>query len=119
MVSTPGCPFCQIVREQQLQALLHDPQFSQVGVFEIMMRDTREFRPTLDSLERHDGTHLSGLDSPDQLSSAMKIHLAPTLLFLAGHRELAEPLVGYAGGDFYGVYLEERIHQVRAQIQSD
>ena len=109
MVSTPGCPFCELVRTRELASLLRDAQFLDIGFFEVLMRDDGRFDPAIPLDNKR-------VDSPAQLSELLSIRMAPTLLFLGGGTELAERLVGYGVPDYYGAYLEERIHLARLKL---
>ncbi len=116
LVSTPGCGFCELVRERQLKPLLRDPDFKDVAVFEVMMRDDASFPKPIGNFIDHTGTNLGQIQSAATLSEKLDINVAPTLLFLGNSRELAERLVGYGVPDYYFAYLSERIDTARAQL---
>lgn len=110
MVSLPGCPICEIVRREQLAPMRTDPDFADVGVFEISMRDDDAVLPWRGAFT--DGAEQEGL-TPARLSGQLGIRVSPTLLFINRDDMLAEPLVGYPGGDFYWSYLKGRIDTAR------
>lgn len=116
LVSTPGCGFCDLVRHQQLAPLLRDPEFPNVSVFEIMMRDTDQFSPMLARLDALDGSEHTNLETPADLSRQLGLRMAPTVLFLGDGRELSERLIGYSSPDFYFAYLAERIESAAQKL---
>lgn len=109
LVSTPGCGFCDRLRKEQLATLPEDPVFSNVSIFEVMMRDRTPFEPAIQHLTEYGGQVFKDIKSPNELSLALKLRVAPTVLFLGNRRELSERLVGYGNPDFYSAYLSERI----------
>ena len=99
MVSLEGCPFCRVVREHHLLPLRQEGQT-------IVQVDMRSDARVLD-FAGQSRTH-------DELVRAWKIVSAPTLLFFGkGAREVAPRLQGSSIPDFYGAYLEQRIHAAR------
>jgi len=95
LVSLPGCPWCKLVRESYLAPLVADGQ----PVIELDLQDRA-------GIVGFDGT----ATSPAQVAQALRIRLAPTVLFLGrGGKELAPRLAGVASTDFYGAYLQERV----------
>jgi thioredoxin-related protein len=116
LVSTPGCGFCQLVRERQLTPLLKDPDFKDVAVFEVMMRDPTKFKSPVMQFRSHTGADLGKISSAAELSKKLNINFAPTVLFIGGSAELAERLVGYGVPDYYFAYLSERIDTARQNI---
>ncbi|MGC1443719.1 MAG: thioredoxin fold domain-containing protein [Burkholderiaceae bacterium] len=118
LVSTPGCGFCRLVRQQQLAPLSHDPDYQDVRVFEIQMRDTTAFVPVIERFKPLAATNLTSISSPAALSQKLDISMAPTVLFIGGSQELSERLVGYASPDFYWAYLAERIDQSRQALKN-
>ena len=102
MVSLDGCPFCRVVREHHLLPLRHEGH-------PIVQVDMRSDARVLD-FAGQSRTH-------DELVRAWKIVSAPTLLFFGkGAREVAPRLQGSAIPDFYGAYLEQRIHAARHDL---
>lgn len=110
MVSTPGCPICEIVRREQLLPLQRDSNFADIAVFEVLMQDDHA-QLLLFNTQSQPGK--IARMSPKRLAASLNIRLAPTLLFLNQRRQLAEPLVGYASADFYWSYLNERLDTAR------
>lgn len=117
LVSTPGCGFCELVRERQLKPLLRDPDFKDVAVFEVLMRDDTQFPTPIKRFRDHTGADLGQIQSAAVLSEKLGISVAPTLLFVGSSRELAERLVGYGVPEYYFAYLSERIDTARAQLE--
>jgi hypothetical protein len=95
LVSTEGCPWCRLVRQSYLLPLRAEGQ----PVVEIDMRSALRI---LD---------FQGAPStPAQLAQALRVRVAPTVLFLAaGGREAAPRIAGVPLPDFYGAYLQERV----------
>lgn len=118
LISTPGCAFCKLVRERELQPLFrNEPQFAgHVGVFEILLRDTARFEPPITRLNTRQHGVLSNLASPAELSAAMNLNFAPVVLFIGRYTELGEPMIGYSE-HFYGAYLEENIRRALTHLQ--
>ncbi len=115
MVSTPGCPVCEIVRREQLLPLLKDTQYKDISVFEVEMRDDDTALPLV---QEHLPAGQQSPISPRQLAQNLGIRLAPTVLFLNRERLLAEPLIGYASRDFYWAYLSGRLDDARQRHHS-
>lgn len=118
LISTPGCGFCKLVRERELQPLLrNEPQFAgHVEVFEILLRDTTRFEPPIAQLRTRQHGVLNNVGSPAELSAALNLNLAPVVMFIGRHTELGEPMIGYSE-HFYGSYLEENIRRALTQLQ--
>jgi hypothetical protein len=117
LVSTPGCPFCELVRTRELGPLLRQSPAlaNRVATFEIMMRDSAPFHPVIDRLQTREHGVLAKIKSPAALSAAMDLSFAPVVLFIGDQRELSEPLIGYSA-DFYSAYLEQRIAESLASL---
>lgn len=103
MVSLAGCPFCKIARENYLA-----PLQGQLGL-SIVQIDMRSHQLVQD---------FSGVSqTQDQLIRSWGIKIAPTVIFLGrGGVEVAERLVGGYIPDFYGAYLDDRLHTARARV---
>lgn len=105
MVSTAGCPFCKVVRENYL-----GPMREREGlpVVQIDMRSSRLIRDFQGvTLTQHAMIRNWG------------IKVAPTVLFFGhGGVEIAERLVGGYIPDFYGAYLDERLRIARAAVRA-
>jgi thioredoxin-related protein len=100
--SLEGCVYCEALRAEQLRHVHARRETLGVRLVEMRIDDDRPI-PGLEPAR-----------SPRQVAAAMKVRIAPTLLFLHGEREVAERLVGYSNQDFYGAYLDERIATARA-----
>lgn len=95
MVSLEGCPYCKLVRESYLLPLRAQGQ-------PVVQVDMAVQLPLVDA-KGNASTH-------DQVVRALRVRVAPTVLFLGlGGVEAAPPLVGVASVDFYGAYLTERV----------
>ena len=53
-----------------------------------------------------------------ELSDKLGVKSSPTLLFFDGGKEVAERLVGGYIPDFYGAYLDQRMHTARMAVKS-
>lgn len=103
MVSLPGCPFCRIARESYLAPMLREENLPIVQVDMLSKQVLRGF-------DQGDTTH-------EQQINRWGIRIAPTVLFFGRHgAELAERLVGGYQPDFYGAYLEQRLHAARKSL---
>lgn len=102
MVSLHGCPFCRVVREHHLLQLHQEGQ-------PIVQVDMRSNARVLD-FAGQSRTH-------DELVRVWKVAVAPTLLFFGkGAKEVAPRLQGASIPDFYGAFLEQRIHAARLDL---
>lgn len=102
MVSLEGCPFCRVVREHHLLPLRQEGQ----PIVQIDMRSNARVLDFAGQSRSH-----------DELVRAWNVVSAPTLLFLGkGAREVAPRLQGSSIPDFYGAYLEQRIHAARLDV---
>ena len=102
MISLEGCPFCRVVREHHLLPLQQEGQT-------IVQVDMRSNARVLD-FAGQSRTH-------DELVKAWKVAVAPTLLFFGkGAKEVAPRLQGASIPDFYGAFLEQRIHAARLDL---
>jgi thioredoxin-related protein len=104
MVSLDGCPFCKIARENYLGPLLEQG----VPMVQIDMRSSS-------SVVDFEGT----ASTHDSMARALKIRIAPTILFLGrGGREIAPRLAGGSQSDFYGAYLDERLALAKSVLNA-
>ena len=102
MVSLEGCPFCRVVREHHLLPLLQEGQ----PIVQVDMRSDARVLDFAGQTRTHDG-----------LVKGWKVVVTPTLLFFGnGAREVAPRLQGAAIPDFYGAYLEQRLHAARLDL---
>ena len=113
LVSLPGCGYCKIVREQHLRSIVRDGEAAGVAVFEIGLLDTETQPGGFGTLRALDGGDRGPAESARALARAFGVRMAPTIMFLGNRSELAEPLIGYAGDDFYWAYLSARIETAR------
>ena len=103
LVSLEGCGFCRIARENYLAPMRERGELS---VVQVDMRSPQRL------------TDFHGLTlTHDALVRAWGIKVAPTVLFFGrGGAEVAERLVGSSIPDFYGAYLDDRIHTARRAV---
>ena len=103
MVSLPGCPFCKVARTNYLLPLQRQ---SGLAMVQVDMRNRQ-------LLEGFDGT----TQTQDQWVRSWGIKIAPTVLFFGTRgTEVAERLVGGYIPDFYGYYLDERVHAAKLAV---
>lgn len=137
MFSLPGCAWCDALRREHLDGLA--ARQTQLGVtfIELTLNDQRPFTParpdepkaaTAPAASTGASTTPSNetsadanrlwwqLESPTACARALKVRMAPTVLFLGPAGELAERLIGYGAPDFYTAYLEQRIAQARQRL---
>lgn len=119
MFSLPGCAWCDALRREHLNALA--AQQGQLGVrfIELNMSDRQTF-PDIkpDNAAPDQPRAWWQHDSAAACARALRVRMAPTVLFMGPQGELAERLVGYGMPDFYGAYLEQRIAQARERIKA-
>jgi hypothetical protein len=102
LVSTEGCPFCKLVRDNYLAPLQREERLP------VLQLDLGSRAGLLDFSGRA-STH-------ETLLRTWHVDVAPTVLFFgAGGREVAPRLVG-ASRDFYGAYLEQRLDTARRHL---
>lgn len=130
LFSLPGCAFCQAVRAEQLIHLAREQAGRGVRVVEYELGDHSAFSVTEPGVADRLAAPASRRNmplpqvssraaSPAALAAALRVRVAPTVLFLgADGEELAERLVGYSSPDFYGAYLDQRIMQARQRLGS-
>lgn len=103
LVSLDGCPYCKVARENFLV-----PLQGQSGL-RIVQLDMRH-REMVQDFSGAQQTH-------DHLIRNWGVKVAPTVLFFGrGGKEVAGRLVGGYIADFYGSYLEDRLHAARAAV---
>ena len=104
MVSLDGCPYCKIARENYLAPLVREEG---LRVVQINMQHAE----ALKDLQGRDTTQA-------QLIAELKVTVAPTLIFYGrGNQEVAPRLEGMSSLDFYGAYLEQRVHTARQALR--
>mgnify|MGYP006275166513 FL=1 len=117
MFSLRGCPWCDSLRREHFAGLQKRQAAEGILALELDMTDARRF----ESVSQHSAPDTGGWRggaSPRDIARALRVRLAPTLLFLGPDSELAERLVGYASPDFFGAYLEQRIEQARLRMRT-
>lgn len=109
LFSLPDCTYCDSVRNAYLPGIEKDERFrARVRVREVVMDSER----ALIDLRGGRTTHA-------EFAPSQGVRFAPTVLFLDGSgRSLAEPLVGGDVSGFYGSYLDERMSQALASVDS-
>jgi len=105
MVSTGGCPWCQLVREHYLAPLRREQHLP------VVQLDIGSRAALID--------FGGGATTHDELLRRWQVRVAPTLLFLGRDgREIAPRLAGVAA-DFYGAYLDQRLAAARRSLGQD
>lgn len=105
LVSLPGCPYCEMVRRSYLLPM----RLEGLPAWQINTTDATS------PLEGFNGQRSSGAE----FTRERGIRITPTVLFLdASGRELAPPLEGFTGPDFYGAYLNEALANARKTVKS-
>lgn len=117
MFSLRGCPWCDSLRREHFAGLQKRQAAEGVLAIELDMTDARRFESVPQQQAHDPGGWRSGA-SPRDIARALRVRLAPTLLFLGPDSELAERLVGYASPDFFGAYLDQRIEQARLRMRA-
>ena len=112
MFSLQGCPWCEALRREHFAALIKNQDSERVLAAELDLLDTRSFDAPAPQLQPPSWVAAS----PRELARQQRIRLAPTILFLGPHGEVAERLVGYGSPDFFGAYLEQRLAEARAAL---
>ncbi|MFC5499944.1 hypothetical protein ACFPOE_20550 [Caenimonas terrae] len=103
MASLLGCPFCRVVRNSYLA-----PLRAEAGL-QVVQLDMGSAQPVRD----FDGK----LRSHAEMLRAWGVGVAPTVLFFGkGGREVAQRLAGASIPDFYGAYLDERLHTAQLTL---
>lgn len=103
MVSLDGCPFCRLVRDSYLVPLRRE---NGQPVVQVDMRSSVALRDFAGRAVTH-----------DSLVSALRVSIAPTLLFVGpGAKEVAPRLEGVGAPDFYGAYLDDRLRAARRAL---
>ena len=119
MFSLPGCPWCDALRREHLNGLAAHQETLQIRFLELDMSERRPFLK--DSEPEPSGSAGSTawwqLASPADCARALRVRMAPTVLFMGPDGEVAERLVGYGSPDFYGAYLEQRMTQARNRLK--
>jgi hypothetical protein len=103
MASLDGCPFCRVVRNSYLAPLRAETGQPVVQLDMGSRMAVRDF----------DGA----LRSHDDILRAWHVGVAPTVLFFGkGGHEVAQRLAGASIPDFYGAYLDERLHTAQLKL---
>ncbi len=104
MISLDGCPFCKIARENYLAPLVREQG---LRVVQINMQHKEQVKDVRGVSKTH-----------EDLITELKVTIAPTLIFYGRNgAEVAERLVGIGSEDFYGAYLDQRIHTARQFVK--
>lgn len=103
MVSLPGCPFCQVARQNYLVPLLREEKLQ---IVQMDMQSPLTLRDFKGSTSTH-----------ETMVRAWGVRVAPTVLFFGRDgSEIANRLVGASLPDFYGAYLEQRLSTARRAL---
>jgi len=100
LFSTPGCPWCQRVREGYLEPMLANPD----DRVRMLVREVEiDGRDALVDFSGERSSHAA-------FAARHAVRFAPTVMVLGPDGSaLAPPLIGFGTADYYGYYLEERI----------
>ncbi len=105
MVSLPGCPWCELLRRNYLGPM----QSEGVAAYEFMLQERN--RNLIDFRAQR--------TTPAAFSTANKVTMTPTVLFLGREgQEVAPRIEGVASADFIGAILDERLATARARIKT-
>ena len=106
MTSLPGCPYCDLVRDHYLTPM---GSSHEVVVVQLNITDNTAMVEDFDGVAR----------SAKTIAKRWDARFAPTLLFFNIEGvELAERIVGVAVPDFFGAYLEQRLHTAKRILQA-
>jgi thioredoxin-related protein len=104
-----GCPYCERALREYLTPMQRDPAYADRVIFRQV--ETNKSNRLVDFGGRAT-THR-------EFASRYKIRLTPTIWFVDGDgNALAEPIVGLPTIDFYGAYLDQRIADSLAKLQT-
>lgn len=105
MTTLPGCPYCDLVRNNYLLPMR---KAGQVQAVQINVQDRSS------NLQGFKGDNTT----PAEQARVWRARFTPTVLFLGPDgQELAERLVGVAVPDFYGEYLDARLIEARSKLK--
>lgn len=109
LFSLPDCVYCESVRNAYLPGVAKDERYrGRVLVREVVVGSDG----ALIDLRGERTTHA-------EFARSHRVQFAPTVLFLDGsNRALADPLVGGDVSGFYWGYLEQRVSQALAAVDS-
>jgi len=110
LFSLPGCPFCQVVRQNYLLPLLQETSAKK--------------RPIVREADMTATKKITGIDGTPTTQSAfaksLHIKVAPTVVFLDGSGEqLAAPIIGGDTAGFYNAYLERALEESEHKMSGD
>jgi len=117
MFSRVDCPWCEVLRREQLVHLAREAGTRRVQVVEFDLADARAFSERPGAPAAADGSAWWEAASPAALGRALNIRVTPTVAFFGPSGELTERLVGYPSRDFYGAYLDERIRLAQEALR--
>jgi thioredoxin-related protein len=104
MTSLPGCPYCDLVRDHYLIPM---------GLADELVAVQLNITDNTAVVEDFDGVARSA----KTIAKRWDARFAPTLLFFNSEGvELAERIVGVAVPDFFGAYLEQRLHTAKRML---
>ena len=105
--STPGCPYCALVRRSYLAPRVLDGGRSGVLIREVDITSSRSF-VGLDGRRISENTFAAGYN----------IRMVPVVLLVdAAMKPLADPLVGIGAADFYEAFLVEAIETASRRMR--
>jgi thioredoxin-related protein len=103
MVGFKSCPYCQVVRQNYMPAVINEQKLTVVEIDLLTDLPVQDF-------EGRATAHR-------QLAKEWGVKTSPTLLFFGRKgQEVASRLAGVST-DFYGAYLQERIDEASAKVR--
>jgi len=107
LFSLPGCPYCQVIRQNYLLPLLHDLPAKK--------------RPIVREIDMTSAKKVIGIDGAATTQSAvaknLHVRVAPTLMFLDGAGEqLSAPIIGGDTAGFYNAYLDRALAEAEQKL---
>ena len=105
--STPGCPYCALVRRSYLAPRVLDGGRSGVLIREVDITSSRSFVGL-------DGRRIS----ENAFAAGYNVRMVPVVLLVdAAMKPLADPLVGIGAADFYEAFLVEAIETASRRMR--
>ncbi len=108
LFSLPDCPYCEVIRREQLLPLSREPRAEkQLVVREVSITGARSFIG-------FDG----GPTSESDFAKRSAAQFSPIVAFFGPTGEqVSEPIVGALLADFYGAYLDRAVHTGLSKIE--
>jgi thioredoxin-related protein len=108
LFSEPGCSWCERARQEYLLPMQRNAQYQG----KVLMREVEIGGGA--ALVDFDGNKTTHAD----FARSRGVNAMPTVMLLDPRGQtLAEPLVGFRGGDYYGYFLDQRIDAALARLR--